>query len=112
MCRCKRREILHQAVGAQRPVEWSRADMVQWPFEDGQFDVVVCQFGGMFFPDQSRAFAETRRVLASGGTFLSNVRDGVEENEFAHVVTSALTGLFPAAPSTFLARTPDGYHER
>lgn len=36
----------------------------------------------------------------------------IEENEFAHVVTSALAGLFPASPPSFLARTPHGYYEQ
>ena len=74
--------------------------------------MVVCQFGVMFFPDKSTAFAEARRVLATGGTFLFNVWDRIEENEFAHVVTSALAGLFPASPPSFLAQTPHGYYEQ
>ncbi|MGF6597427.1 SAM-dependent methyltransferase [Paraburkholderia sp. GAS448] len=101
-----------QAVGAFRPVEWRQADAMQLPFADGEFDVVVCQFGVMFFPDKPGAFAEARRVLASGGTFVFDVWDRIEENEFAHVVTSALARLFPSSPPTFLARTPHGYHER
>ncbi|GAB7548957.1 class I SAM-dependent methyltransferase [Cupriavidus sp. 8B] len=101
-----------QAVAGSRPVEWRQADAMQLPFEDGQFDLVVCQFGVMFFPEKPRAFAEARRVLAPGGMYLFNVWDRIEENEFAHVVTNALAGLFPAAPPAFLARTPHGYHER
>lgn len=53
-----------QAVAGSRPVEWRQADAMQLPFEDGQFDLVVCQFGVMFFPEKPRAFAEARRVLA------------------------------------------------
>ncbi|HKW85184.1 MAG TPA: class I SAM-dependent methyltransferase, partial [Burkholderiaceae bacterium] len=39
------------AVGTQRPVRWQQADAMQLPFDAGSFDVVVCQFGVMFFPD-------------------------------------------------------------
>ncbi len=101
------------AVGGTRPsVEWQQADAMALPFADGEFDLVVCQFGVMFFPDKGQAFAEARRVLAPGGTFLFNVWDAIEANEFADVVTSALAHWFPADPPGFLARTPHGYHER
>ena len=40
------------------------------PFEDGSFDVVCCAFGLMFFPDQSAALREMRRVLRRGGRLM------------------------------------------
>ena len=99
------------AVAMKRPVEWREADAMQLPFEDESFDVVVCQFGAMFFPDKGKAFAEARRVLAPGGTLLFSVWDRIEENEFADVVTDALASVFPADPPRFMARTPHGYHD-
>ena len=98
-------------IGTSRPVEWREADAMQLPFADGQFDVVVCQFGAMFFPDKAKAFSEARRVLAAGGALLFNVWDRIEENEFADVVTGALESLFPDDPPRFMARTPHGYHD-
>ena len=100
------------AVGTERPVQWLRADAMALPFPDNEFDVVVCQFGVMFFPDKSRAFSEARRVLQPGGTFIFNVWDRISENEFADTVTEALAEVFPRAPPRFLARTPHGYYER
>lgn len=100
------------AVGASRPILWQQADAQQLPFDDGSFDLVICQFGAMFFPDRPKAFAEARRVLKPGGMLLFNVWDRIEENEFAYVVTLALASLFPAKPPSFLARTPHGYHTR
>ena len=100
------------AIGTARPVEWRQADAMALPFDDGTFDAVVCQFGAMFFPDKSKAFAEVRRVLRGGGLFLFNVWDRIEENEFAAAVTCALEAIFPDDPPRFLARTPHGYHER
>lgn len=51
---------------------WRQADAQRLPFPDGGFDLVVCQFGVMFFPDRVAAFSEIRRVLAPGGRFLFN----------------------------------------
>lgn len=102
---------LASKVGTKRPVEWRQADAMQLPFEDSVFDAVVCQFGVMFFPEKSKAFSEARRVLRSGGVFMFNVWDRIEENEFAHTVTKALESLFPKDPPRFLARTPHGYYD-
>ena len=100
------------AVGTSRPVEWRQADAMQLPFPGETFDVVVCQFGAMFFPDRAKAFSEARRVLRPGGHCIFNVWDRIEENEFADVVTRTLEELFPNDPPRFLARTPHGYHDR
>jgi SAM-dependent methyltransferase len=101
-----------RAIGTKRPVEWRQADAMLLPFQDGMFDAVVCQFGAMFFQDKAKAFSEARRVLRPGGTFLFNVWDRIEENEFADIVTTALGSVFPDDPPRFLARTPHGYGER
>jgi len=98
-------------IGTSRPVEWRQADAMQLPFEEGEFDAVVCQFGTMFFPSKSKAFSEARRVLRAGGVLLFNVWDRIEENEFAHTVTTALESLFPRDPPRFMARTPHGYYD-
>ena len=97
--------------GTKRSVEWRQADAMQLPFRDEMFDAVVCQFGAMFFPDKAKAFSEARRVLRSGGVFIFNVWDRIEENEFADTVTTALASVFPKDPPRFLARTPHGYYD-
>ena len=80
-------------------------------FEDASFDVVLCQFGAMFFPDRIAGYAEARRVLRPGGLFVFSVWDRIEENEFADEVTNAMATVFPQDPPRFLARTPHGYHD-
>ena len=88
-----------------------QADALNLPFAGAAFDVVVCQFGAMFFPDKVRAYAEASRVLRPGGRFLFSVWDRISDNEFADVLTRALADLLgPGAPD-FLARTPHGYHD-
>jgi ubiquinone/menaquinone biosynthesis C-methylase UbiE len=106
--------MLDQAkrAGAARAITWRQADALALPFPDAAFDVVVCQFGTMFFPDKPMAFAETRRVLAPGGVFLFSVWDRIEENEFADAVTAAMQTAFPDDPPLFMRRTPHGYHDR
>jgi SAM-dependent methyltransferase len=101
-----------EKIGTIRPVEWRQADAMQLPFADGTFDLVACQFGVMFFPDKPMAFAEARRVLRPGGTFLFNVWDRIEENAFADTVTTALASVFPDDPPRFMARVPHGYFHR
>src|SRR2546423_1967255 len=98
-------------VGTVRPVRWQQADAMRLPFDDARFDVVVCQFGVMFFPDKVAAYAEARRVLRHGGTLLFNAWDRIEQNEFADAVTVTLAEVFPDDPPRFMARTPHGYFD-
>jgi len=98
-----------RSLGTSRPVEWRQADALALPFADASFDVVVCQFGVMFFPDKARGYAEIRRVLAPEGAFVFNAWDRIEDNEFAADATDAAATIFPDDPPRFLARVPHGY---
>ena len=60
---------------------WQQADATDLPFEADSFDVVVCQFGVMFFPDKQQAFREVARVLKPGGRFVCNIWDVIERND-------------------------------
>lgn len=100
-----------QAVGTAAPVRWLPADAQNLPFDDASFDLVVCQFGVMFFPDKVLAFSEAKRVLRPGGVFLFNVWDRLEQNDFPWVVTDTLAEVFPADPPQFMRRIPHGYFE-
>ena len=90
---------------------WRQADAMALPFEDESFDVVVCQFGVMFYPDRISGYIEACRVLKPGGTLIFNVWDRIETNEFADVVTAAAATVFPDDPPQFLPRTPHGYYD-
>ncbi len=98
-----------EMVGASRQVTWRQADVMSLPYADSSFDVVVCQFSVMFFPDRVGAYQEVRRVLRPGGTFLFNVWNDIENNDFANVVTQAVGSLYPEDPPLFLVRTPHGH---
>lgn len=92
-------------------IHWQQADALALPFEDDEFDVVVCQFGAMFFPDKPKGYAEARRVLRSDGRFIFNMWDHIRHNEFADIVTRVAGQLLPQDPPKFLARTPHGHHD-
>lgn len=92
-------------------ITWQQADAQALPFGDGRFDVVVCQFGAMFFPDKVAAYRQFKRALRPDGRLLFNVWDAIEENELADEVTRALAELIPADPPRFMRRTPHGYYD-
>ena len=106
--------MLDYAATRQNPdgrISWRQADAQALPFEAETFDLVLCQFGVMFFPDRPSAYREARRVLKPDGCFLFNAWDRIEENVFADDVTRALAEFLPADPPRFMARTPHGYHD-
>jgi len=92
-------------------ITWRQADALALPFSDNAFDVVVCQFSVMFFPDKIAGFSEAERVLNANGKFIFSVWDDLGSNEFADVVTRASASAFPDDPPMFLARTPHVYHD-
>ena len=49
-------------------VEFTEGDAESLPYQDGEFDVVVSQFGHMFAPRPAVAVSEMLRVLKPGGT--------------------------------------------
>jgi SAM-dependent methyltransferase len=93
-------------------VTFAPADAQALPFADGAFDLVVCQFGAMFFPDRIGAYREARRVLRPGGTFLFNVWDRLDANPASQAVADAVAALFPDDPPGFIGRVPFGYHDK
>lgn len=88
------------------------ADAQDLPFSDESFDLVVCQFGIMFYPDRVKGNAEARRVLREGGSYLLVVWNSLAHNPASRIVHETVAALFPADPPNFLARTPFGYADR
>lgn len=75
-------------------VRFAAADAQSLGFEEGGFDLVVCQFGAMFFPDRVAAYREALRMLRPGGAFLFNVWDRLDANPASQAVAEAVAGLF------------------
>ncbi|MFE5942074.1 class I SAM-dependent methyltransferase [Streptomyces sp. NPDC056480] len=99
------------AFGATRApgAVWRQADAQRLPFTDGGFDLVVCQFGVMFFPDRVAAFTEVRRVLAPSGRFLFNTWGPLASHGFEVALQAGLERAFPVDPPRFLPTVPHGY---
>lgn len=93
-------------------VRFQQADALDLPFDDASFDLVVCQFGVMFFPDKVRGNSEARRVLRDGGMYLLVIWDSVDSNLATKVAGAAVAELFPGDSAAFYERIPFRYHDR
>jgi ubiquinone/menaquinone biosynthesis C-methylase UbiE len=88
------------------------ANAQELPFEDSSFDLVVCQFGIMFFPDKVAANSEARRVLRDGGKYVLVIWDRIDRNVATHTAGRAVAGLFPKDAAAFYERIPFRYHDQ
>ena len=69
-------------------VEFVVADAQTYAFAPGTFDLVVSQFGLMFFEDPVEAFSNLRRSLAPGGRLAFVSWQGLPANEWLTVIAS------------------------
>lgn len=95
-----------------KKVRFEPADALDLPFDGGSFDLVVCQFGVMFFPDKVKGNAEARRVLCDGGRYMLVIWDRLERNHATCASANAVAELFPADAARFYDRVPFRYFER
>lgn len=105
-------EEAEQRVGRGK-VRFQQADALALPFESSSFDLVVCQFGVMFFPDKIAGNSEAHRVLREGGSYMLVVWNDVDRNLATKTAGSAIADLFPADDrSAFYERVPFRYHDQ
>src|SRR5262249_54504818 len=71
--------MLAVARGLSPEIAWREGTAEALPFPDCTFDVVVCQFGLMFFSDRDKAIHEMLRVMVPGGRCAVAVWDAVEK---------------------------------
>jgi ubiquinone/menaquinone biosynthesis C-methylase UbiE len=103
--------VARENAGTDPRLRVQQADACSLPFPDRSFDLIVCQFGVMFFPDKAGSMREARRVLALGGRYLFNVWDSLEHNPIPAAVQESLEELLPSNPPRFLAQTPYGWFD-
>ena len=90
-------------------VRFQAADAQDLPFDDQCFDLVICQFGVMFYPDKLVANREAFRVLRPGGRYLLVIWDSLDKNPASKAIHEAVASEFPGDPPAFLQRVPFGY---
>ncbi len=83
------------AVGRARAAsvdnaEFVVADAQTYAFAEGVFDLVISEFGVMFFDEPVTAFTNLRRALAPGGRTAFVCWQGLEANEWVSVVGRAV----------------------
>ena len=70
----------------QIAIEWHTGPAEQIPFLDENFDLILCQFGLMFFTDRHAALKEMHRVLRKGGRVVLSVWQGIDRHPFYHML--------------------------
>lgn len=89
-------------------VEWVQGSAQELPFANGTFDLVLCQHGLQFFPDQVGAVSEMYRVLAPGGQAAIVTWRGLDQNPFSATYERAVRSRFhsPALETPFSLGDP------
>ena len=100
-------EFASQHLRSER-VTFQRADAQHLPFEDESFDLILCIFGAMFFPDKVRANAEARRVLRAGGQYVLVTFDRLDRNPIPEAAGEAVASVFRENPR-YMERGPFSY---
>lgn len=100
-------EFAAQHLRSERVI-FERADAQDLPYDDESFDLVLCLFGLMFFPDKQRANAEARRVLRSAGRYVVVTFDRLDRNPIPKAAGEAVATLFPEDPR-YMERGPFSY---
>jgi ubiquinone/menaquinone biosynthesis C-methylase UbiE len=89
-------------------VTFQQADAQDLPFDDATFDLVLCLFGVMFFPDKVRANTEAARVLRPGGRYVLVSFNRLDLNPVPKAAGEAVGSLFPEDPR-YMERGPFSY---
>ena len=82
-------------------VEFTPADAMNLPFDDASFDLIVCQFGVMFFPDKVVSYREAARVLRPKSRYIFNVWGANAANPFSECAYDVGARFFPDSPPGF-----------
>ncbi|TPG18198.1 class I SAM-dependent methyltransferase [Pedococcus bigeumensis] len=91
-----------RAVGDResRFVGWHVRRAERLPLRDAAIDLVVCQFGLMFFSDRPAAVREMHRVMSKGGRLVASTWQGLDRHPFhqaIHEATLARLGISTVA---------------
>jgi len=94
-------------------IDWHTGSAEQLPFPDENFDLILCQFGLMFFTDRQAALKEMHRVLKTGGRVIWSVWQGLDRHPFyqtihevtqRHLAKSSVQAVFSLGDSDELRK--------
>lgn len=86
--------MLAVAAALDQQIDWRQGMAEDIPFEDASFEAVTCQFGLMFFEDQTKALAEMWRVLRPGGRLVIATWDSLPHSPGYDAMAGLLDKLF------------------
>lgn len=86
-------------------IDWRLGPAEMLPFPDAEFDVVLSQFGLMFFDDRPAALREAWRVLHPGGRLAVAVWDSLERTP-AYVTVVGLVEKISSPEAASALRAP------
>ena len=91
-------------------VAWHEGRAEALPFDDGTFDLVLCQYALMFLADRSKALAEMHRVLVSNGRVALSVWQGLDRHPFYRALDDAIARRLGASSvaDIFALGDPEG----
>lgn len=86
------------------PVEYIAAGAEKLPFDDDEFDLVICQQGLQFFPDKAAALVEMRRVLKPNGRIAVACWAQIEQCPYFDAMYHALKESVPTELAELLTK--------
>ena len=89
--------VAKSRVSGER-ITWNQADMMNIPYEDQHFDLIVCQFALMLVPDQLKAIAEIYRVLKPGGKVIFSTWGDLHYNKLWAIGDDVLMAAIGKSP--------------
>jgi ubiquinone/menaquinone biosynthesis C-methylase UbiE len=101
-----------RGIVKDKNIKWQQADALELPFDDNSFDLVVIQFGVMFFPDRPKGLSEVYRVLRSGGKLIFNTWNKVETVPAIYEGRKIIESYFENNPPIFYSVPFSMYDEK
>jgi ubiquinone/menaquinone biosynthesis C-methylase UbiE len=101
-----------QSKISNKKVEWTIANALELPFDNEQFDHIVCQFGVMFFPDKEKSFREAFRVLKANGKYIFNTWESVEKNPRIDAMWKVIYEIFGNESPDFFQKGPHSFYDK
>jgi ubiquinone/menaquinone biosynthesis C-methylase UbiE len=94
-------DFARNKFNASENVTFRTVDAMKTDLKSDQFDLLVCQFGAMFFPDKVHSYREALRILRPKGSYLLSTWGTREENPFAQIAHSVCERIFADNPPVF-----------